>query len=143
MQAAGGLRSFISPTTARSVWQEIQSCTRITTTADASLAEELNNVFSCYEAESPHTDARSPLTSSHSTFILQEHQVRLLLLTTNTRKAARLDRVLGKVLCGCADQLVGVLTRLFNLSLSHAAIPQCLESGTIIPVAVSCPKVSQ
>ena len=49
----------------------------------------------------------------------------------------------GKVLCACADQLVGVLTRLFNLSLSQATIPRCLKSATIIPVpktpAPKCP----
>ena len=52
---------------------------------------------------------------------LQEHQV--VLKTVNTRKSTRPDGVLGKVPCACADQLVGVLTRLFNLSLSQATIP--------------------
>lgn len=48
--------------------------------------------------------------------------MRQVLKTGNTRKAAGPDGVLGKVLCACADQLVGVLTRLFNLSLSQATI---------------------
>ena len=37
-------------------------------------------------------------------------------------------------ICACTEQLVGVLTRLFNLSLSRATIPPWLKSATIIPV---------
>ncbi len=39
------------------------------------------------------------------------------------------------VLKGCADQLFGVLTNLFNLSLIQASIPSCLKSSTIIPIS--------
>jgi len=99
----------------------------------SSLAEEFNNFCSCHEAESPHTAARPPQTSSHST-LTQEYQVRQVLKTVNIWKAAGLDGVLGKVLCACADQLVGVLTRLFNLSLSQTTVPQCLKLAIIIPV---------
>lgn len=112
----------------RLVWQELQSitsykgCTPVTATADASLAEELNHLSYCFEAKSPHTAARPPQTCSHSTLTLQEHQVRQVLKAGNTRKAAGPDGVLGEVLCACADHLVGVLTRLFNPSLSQATI---------------------
>ena len=134
----------------RLVWQGLQSITNYkgskpltTTTADASLAEELNTFFSRFETAAPHTAARTPQTPSHNTLTLQEHQVRQVLKTVNTRKAAGPDGVLGKVLCACADQLVGVLTTLFNLSLSQATIPRCLKSATIIPVpktpAPKCP----
>lgn len=108
----------------RLVWQGLQSITNYkgstpaTTITDSSLAEELNSFFFRFEAEAPHTAVRPPQTSGHSTLTLQEHQVRRVLKTVNTRKAAGPDGVLGKVLCACADQLVGVLTRLFNLSLT-------------------------
>ena len=101
--------------------------TPVIATANALLAEELNNFFSHFEAKSPHTAVWPPQTSSHSTLTLQEHQVRQVLKTVNTRKAAGPDGVLGKVFCACADQLVG-------LSLSQATIPPCLKSATISPV---------
>ncbi len=53
----------------------------------------------------------------------------------NTRKAAGPDGIPGMVLKGCADQLSGVLTNLFNLSLIQASIPSCLKSSTIIPIS--------
>lgn len=109
--------------TTRQVWQGLESITNykgstpVITNADASLAEELNIFFSRFESETPHIAARPPQTCSYDTLTLQKHQVRQVLKTVNTRKAACPDGVLGKVLSACADQLVGVLTRLFNLSL--------------------------
>ncbi len=42
----------------------------------------------------------------------------------------------------CADQLTGVFTNIFNLSLQQAIIPTCLKSSTIVLVpkksAVKC-----
>ncbi len=65
---------------------------------------------------------------------LQEHDVRHVLRNINPRKATGPDGVPGKVLQICADQLVGVFTRIFNISLSLAIVPPCLKSATIIPV---------
>lgn len=44
-------------------------------------------------------------------------------------------RVFIKVLKACADQLSGVPTRIFNLSLTQAIIPFYLNSDTIIPIS--------
>lgn len=41
---------------------------------------------------------------------------------------------MGKVLKACADQLTGVFTTIFNLSLSLAIVPPCLKTSTIIPI---------
>ncbi|KAK3543953.1 hypothetical protein QTP70_031863 [Hemibagrus guttatus] len=49
-------------------------------------------------------------------------------------KAARPDRVPGHTLKSCADQLAGVFTNIFNLSLQQALVPTCLKSTTIVPV---------
>lgn len=48
--------------------------------------------------------------------------------------AKKINEVPGKVLQTCADQLAGVFTRIFNSSLTHAIVPLCLKSATIIPV---------
>ena len=122
------------------VWQGLQNITNYkgntpaTTIADTSLAEELNHFFAHFEATRPHTAARPPQTSSHNTLTLQEHQVRKVLKAVDPCKAAGPDGVLGKVLRACADQLAGVLTRIFNLSLTQATIPPCLKSAFINPV---------
>lgn len=34
----------------------------------------------------------------------------------------------------CADQLAGILTKLFSLSLTNATIPTCLRASTVIPI---------
>lgn len=57
-----------------------------------------------------------------------------MLRTVNPRKAAGPDGVTGRVLKDCADQLMRVFTRIFNLSLAQAAVPPCLKSLIIIPV---------
>ena len=41
------------------------------------------------------------------------------------------DRVTGRILKACEDQLAEVF---FNLSLLQSAVPTCLKSATIIPV---------
>lgn len=60
--------------------------------------------------------------------------MRRVLRAVNPHKAAGPDGVLGKVLKACADQLSGVLTRIFNTSLKQATVPPCLKTGTIVPV---------
>ena len=135
----------------RQAWQGIKKITNYkgsnTTTVDAdtSLAEELNSFFARFEVNGPTTvtlhSQHSPTSSTH-TLTLQEHQVRRVLGSVNPREAAGPDGVPGKVLKACAYQLSGVLTNIFNLSLSQATIPPCLKSATIIPVpkktAINC-----
>ncbi len=124
----------------RRVWQGIQSITNYknnnhtTVNADASLAEELNHFFARFEVKQPTTTLAPPPTSGTCHLIIQEYEVRRVLKTVNTRKAAGPDGVPGKVLKACAHQLAGLFTKIFNLSLTSAIIPPCLKSATIIPV---------
>ena len=124
----------------RRVWQGIQNITNYknsntsTVHADASLAEELNHFFARFEVNRPTTIALTPPTPSSHTLTLQEHEVRCVLKSVSTRKAAGPDGVSGKVLNSCANQLAGVFTKIFNLSLTLATIPPCLKSAIIIPV---------
>ena len=127
----------------RKMWQGLQHLTnykghnQVAAEADASLAEELNLFFARFEAGRPPAATPHPPHPpgpSSSTLTLQEHEVRRVLRTVNPRKATGPDGVSGKVLRACADQLTGVLTSIFNLSLSQAIIPPCLKTSTIIPI---------
>lgn len=67
-------------------------------------------------------------------FTVKEHDVRGVLRAMNPKKAAGPDRVPGMVLKARADELLPVLINIFNHFLTHAVIPPCLKSTTIIPV---------
>ena len=53
----------------------------------------------------------------------------------NSRKAAGPDSIPSRVLRACADQLAGVFTDIFSLSLSQSAVPTCFKISTIVPVS--------
>ena len=52
----------------------------------------------------------------------------------NIHKAAGPDGLPGRVLWACADQLEGVFTDIFNMSLIESVIPTCFKQTTIVPV---------
>ncbi|KAK7501775.1 hypothetical protein BaRGS_00006861, partial [Batillaria attramentaria] len=61
----------------------------------------------------------------------------------STRKAAGPDNISPRLLRTCTDQLSGVFTDIFNMSLSQCTVPQCFKKSTVIPVpkkksTVSC-----
>jgi len=124
----------------RQVWQGLQHLTNyksrppVAVGGNAELAEELNRFFARFETTTPHPVTLPPPSTTLHTLTLQEHQVRCVLMAVNPNKAAGPDGVLGKVLKACADQLSGVFTKIFNISLTQASIPTCLQSATIVPV---------
>lgn len=125
---------------ARQVWQGLQHLTNYkgnysdVTNADVSLAEELNIFFTRFEAERSRPAPPPTEPSSTDLLELQDRQVRGVLRAVNPHKAAGPDEVLEKVLKACADQLSGVLTKIFNISLKQATVPSCLKVATIILV---------
>jgi len=86
-----GCKRNLTNNNLRLVWHGLQSITNyrgsipITTSSDTSLAEELNNIFSCFGAKSPDTAELSPQSTSNTSLILQEHQVRQGLKPVNNR----------------------------------------------------------
>ena len=52
----------------------------------------------------------------------------------NIHKAAWPDGLPGRVLRACADQLAGVFTDIFNLSLTDSVIPTRFKQTTKVPV---------
>ena len=57
----------------------------------------------------------------------------------NIHKATGPDRLPGRVLRACTDQLASVVTDIFNISLSESVIPICFKQTTIVPV----PKITK
>ena len=53
----------------------------------------------------------------------------------NIHKAVGPDRIPGRVLRACADQLAGVFTDIFNMSLIEIVISTCFKQTTIGPCA--------
>ena len=110
--------------------------------ASPQLAEELNSFYARFEVGSEGAATSQPPHTACSSLTLTEHDVRRTLKAVNPAKAAGPDGVPGRVLRDCADQLAGVLTKIFNQSLSQAIVPSCLKTSTIIPVpkksTVSC-----
>ena len=52
----------------------------------------------------------------------------------NIHKAVGPDGSPGRVFRACADQLAGVFTDIFNMSLIESVIPTCFKQTTIVPV---------
>ncbi|KAF7650928.1 hypothetical protein LDENG_00118790, partial [Lucifuga dentata] len=137
----GKIEDYVMDNNPRQMWQGLQhltnykgSKTLATTTGGNLLVEEFNNFFAHFETKRPITP--SPLGRSLDTSVLtvQQHEVRRALRAVNPRKAASPDRVPGKVLRACCDELSAVFTSIFNLSLLQATVPSSLKSAIIIPV---------
>ncbi len=132
----------------RQVWQGVQHMTNYrpsnfsATDVDTSLAEELNHFFARFEVEPTGTAKTHPPAHSSHFITVEEHEVWRTMRAVNLRKAMGPDGVSGQVLRDCAGQLAGVFTKIFNQSLSQAAVPSCLKTSTIIPVpkknTISC-----
>ena len=71
----------------------------------------------------PRTELSFSVTDVSKTFKL-----------VNPRKDAGPDGIPSHVLRARADQLAGVFTEIFNLSLSDSAVPTCFKMSTIVPV---------
>ncbi len=131
---------YLEQDNSRSMWRGIQHITKYKlgtnseANGDASQCEQLNCFFARFETNRPVLSSSSPPDPGSHVLTLQEHDVRHVLRNINPRKATGPDGVPGKVLQTCADQLAGVFTRIFNISLSLAIVPPCLKSATIIPV---------
>ncbi len=108
--------------------------------ADPLLAEELNTFYGRFEcngggATLPSSASESSRQSSDDYAItLSEVDVRRELKRVNVRKAAGPDRITGRVLRTCADQLAGLFTSIFNESLATSVVPTSFKKSVIIPV---------
>ncbi|TKS65892.1 RNA-directed DNA polymerase from mobile element jockey [Collichthys lucidus] len=94
----------------------------------------------------PSTPNRHPLTSSQlntptpppqsssSPLSITDDHVRSQLKKIKARKAPGPDGISPRLLKDCADQLCGVVRRLFNLSLSLEKVPALWKTSCVVPV---------
>lgn len=79
--------------------------------------------------------AQMSLLKEDHALVLQKYQVKSTQRRIEITKAAGPDRVLGRTLKSCTDQLTGVFADVVNLSLQQAVVPIWLKSTTIVPVS--------
>ncbi|KAF0036611.1 hypothetical protein F2P81_011923 [Scophthalmus maximus] len=124
----------------RRMWQGIQAIsdykpsnsTPITT--DVSFLNELNHFYARFDRDNRETQTTTRPPSDDQPLSLTSSDVHAALSQINVRKAAGPDGTPGRVLRGCAEQLTGVFTDIFNLSLAQAAVPACFKATSIVPV---------
>ena len=75
-----------------------------------------------------------PIRCDGISITVTEADVRKSFRGVNPRKASGPDGIPGRVLKTCADQLAGVFTDIFNLSLLRSEVPTCFKRASIIPV---------
>ncbi|KAK0146238.1 RNA-directed DNA polymerase from mobile element jockey [Merluccius polli] len=124
----------------RRMWQGIQAITDYKpsnsspSVMDMPFLQELNNFYARFDKENKDTATKTELSVDHQTLTLPPSDVQDALSKINARKAAGPDGIPGRVLRACAEQLAGVLTDIFNLSLAQASVPACFKTTSIVPV---------
>ncbi|KAM7003411.1 uncharacterized protein LKV04_004454 [Tautogolabrus adspersus] len=124
----------------RRMWQGIQAIsdykpsnsTPINT--DVSFLNELNHFYARFDKDNRETQTTTRPPADDQPLSLTSIDVKAALSRINARKAAGPDGTPGRVLRACAEQLTGVFTDIFNLSLAQAAVPACLKATSIVPV---------
>ena len=103
-------------------------------------ANELNNFyarFDCHDFSKDIQGVRNELLNSsdkYNDIVIDEHDVFRNMKKMNPSKAKGPDDLSPRVLKLCANQLSGIFTFIFNLSLSQCAIPKLWKTSCIIPV---------
>ena len=122
----------------RHMWQGLQTVTDYkrktshVTETDVLLPDRLNKFFAHFEDNTvpPTWPATKDCGLSFSVADVSKPFKRV-----NPCKAAGPDGITSCVLRACADQLAGVFTGIFNLSLSQSAVPTCFKMPTLVPVS--------
>ena len=124
----------------RRIWQSIQAITDYKpgnptpTDTDISFLNELNNFYAHFERNNGDTTTKATPPTDHQPFTLSSTDVHTALSRINTHKAAGPDNILGRVFRTCAEQLTGIFTDIFNLSLAQAAVPTSFKTTSIVPL---------
>ncbi|TWW68206.1 hypothetical protein D4764_19G0000040 [Takifugu flavidus] len=92
--------------------------------------------FSPYIPDTSHPGPcpSPPPTPPCSSLSLTPHQVRKALKKNRARKATGPDGISSRLLKSCADQLCGIFSHTFNLSLKLGRVPQLWKTSCIVPV---------
>ena len=118
------------------MWQGLQTITdhkgktRHVADTNVLLPDKLNTFFACFEDNTvpPTRPATKDCGLSISVAAVSKTFKRV-----NHRKPNGPDSIPSRILTACADQLAGVFTDMFNLSLSQSAFPTCFRMLTLVP----------
>ena len=92
---------------------------------DASLPDELNAFSARFDNNNILPGVRATSDPEDWVISLSKAKVNKILNQINSHKAAGPDGVPRCVLRACAEQLAGIFTVIFNLSLFLSVIPTC------------------
>ena len=115
------------------MWQGLQTITEYKGKdsrelhSDTRLQEELNYFYARFEASNTEACIKASSVLDACVITLSVADVSKTFKQVNIHKAAGPDRLPGRVLWACADQLAGVFTDIFNMSLNESVIPTCFK----------------
>ena len=87
--------------------------------SDASLPDELNAFYACFEASNTEACMRAPAVPDDCVIKISVTDVSKTFKQVNIHKAVGPDGLPGRVIKACMDQLVSVFTDIFKLSLTE------------------------
>ena len=134
------LEENLTTNNSKNIWQGLKAITNYnpspknTTATDSNLPDILNDFRRRFDKLNTTSPSSITPSSSLAPFTVHEYVVRRTFQRLNSRKAAGPDNISPCLLKLCADQLSGVFTDIFNVSLSQCKTPHCLKMSTIIPV---------
>ncbi|MCJ8742393.1 hypothetical protein PDJAM_G00081580 [Pangasius djambal] len=109
-----------------------QGCVSLLVLLD--LRYELNDFYARFDKDNKEKAAYTEPSDDRQALTLSSADVHNALSRINARKAAGPDGIPGRVLRACAEQLAGVFTDIFNLSLAQTVVPACFKTTSIVPV---------
>jgi hypothetical protein len=98
---------------------------------DTSLPDELNHFYTRFKASNTEACMRASAVPDDCVITLSVADISRTFKQVNIHKAVGSDRLPGRVLRACADQLAGVFTDIFKMSLIESVIPTCFKQTTI------------
>ena len=135
------IESYYTGSDACRMWQGLQTVTYYKGNhsrelpSDTSLPDELNHFYDRFEASNTEACMRASAVPDDCVITLSVADVSKTFKQVNIHKAAGPDGIPGRVLWACADQLAGVFTDIFKMSLIESVIPTCFKQTTIVPMA--------
>jgi hypothetical protein len=101
--------------------------------SDTSLPDKLNNFYARFEASNTEECMRASAVPDDCVITLSTVDVSKTFKQVNIHKTVASDRLPERVLWACADQLAGVFTDIFNMSLNESLTTTCFKQTTIVP----------
>ena len=134
------LEENLTTNNSKNIWQGLKAITNYkpspknTTATDTNLPDRLNDFYSRFDKLNTTSPSSITPSSSLPPFTVGEYIVRLMFQRLNSRKVPGPDNISPCLLKLRADQLSGVFTYIFNVSLSQCKMRHCFKKSTIIPV---------